>query len=226
MFFWTAFLLGLAGSLHCAAMCGPLVLAMRMPGRVVSGRLLSNSGRIAVYVVLGAIFGLVGRTLVFAGLQNAVSIAAGVAILFGFLFSVRVGVNLQVARVIARLKSAFGLLLKKQSHGSLFVLGALNGLLPCGLVYVALAVAAASGDILHGAGTMLAFGLGTLPMMLSIGFLGNLPLIRNLFAGRRIVRFCGVMAAVLLIVRGLSLGIPYLSPSLSMAGTPTCCHAR
>src|SRR5262249_45968487 len=131
MFPWTAFLLGLAGSVHCAAMCGPLALALRLPNRAVAGRVINNAGRIATYVLLGAILGLLGRTVIFAGLQNSISIAAGVAILLGFPFSSRLGLNLHVAKVLTRLKAAFGLLLHKQTLGSLFVLGGLNGLLPC-----------------------------------------------------------------------------------------------
>ena len=84
---WAAFILGLAGSLHCAGMCGPLALALPHPGRgmagFVGGRLLYQLGRLATYMALGAASGALGHSLSMAGVQRWVSLVAGVPILAG-----------------------------------------------------------------------------------------------------------------------------------------------
>jgi sulfite exporter TauE/SafE len=145
---WTAFLLGLVGSLHCAGMCGPLALALPATGgtRVsfILGRAAYNFGRIATYCALGALFGLAGRTLALAGLQRWLSLGAGVAILVGLTVTSRYALNPPLAHAVAWLKSGLATMLRRRSLGSLWLLGALNGLLPCGLVYVA--GAAGGGD--------------------------------------------------------------------------------
>src|SRR5215212_611248 len=90
---WTGFLLGLVGSLHCAAMCGPLVVAVSNAGgtRLPFGtsRLVYNSGRIATYAAIGLLFGAVGKTFALAGVQRWLSLGAGAAILLGLLLSTR-----------------------------------------------------------------------------------------------------------------------------------------
>jgi len=226
---WTAFLLGLVGSLHCAGMCGPLALAMPATGGTrasfILGRAAYNFGRIFTYCSLGALFGLAGRTLALAGLQRWLSLGAGVVILVGLAVTSRYAVNTPLARAVAWLKSALATMLKRRSLGSLWLLGALNGLLPCGLVYVACAAAVATGGGLRGAGYMLAFGLGTVPMMLGIGLTGRKlqPALR--FRLQRFIPASVALLGLLLILRGMSLGIPYLSPDLS-GGRAQCpaCH--
>src|SRR5678815_4044079 len=146
---WTAFILGLVGSLHCAGMCGPLVLALPATGGATSsgllGRGLYNLGRIITYCILGAVFGLIGHTLSLAGLQRWLSLGAGAAILIGLAASSRYALNTPVTRGAAWLKSGFAKLLPKRTHVSIVFLGLLNGLLPCGLVYAACAGAVAAG---------------------------------------------------------------------------------
>ena len=165
MILWTALLLGLVGSLHCAGMCGPLALALPTTGNAratfVLGRVAYNVGRILTYCLLGAAFGLIGQTLAFAGFQRWVSIAAGLAILLGLLVFSRSTVSLPVARGVTWIKSGLGALLRRRSLASVFSLGVLNGLLPCGLVYAACAGAVATGDLLSGVEYMAAFGFGT-----------------------------------------------------------------
>ena len=182
---WTAFLLGLVGSLHCAGMCGPLALALpaagnTMPGYVL-GRVAYNTGRIVTYCLLGIVFGLAGWTFLLAGL------------------------------------------LRRRFFAALAVLGLLNGLLPCGLVYVACAGAAATGGTMAGASYMTAFGIGTVPMMLAISLSGKLvpPSLRLKLV--KTIPVCVFLLATLLIMRGMSLGIPYVSPDMSGSGA-SCCH--
>jgi uncharacterized protein len=229
MALWTAFLLGLAGSLHCAGMCGPLLCALPRVGSTRSsfyaGRVLYNLGRIAIYCLIGLMFGALGKTLSIAGLQRWLSLVAGVAVLIGLVASAKWHMNTPVWKLVQALKKGFARLLQQRTYVGLFGLGALNGLLPCGLVYVASAGAAASGEVLHGAFYMLAFGLGTLPMMLGIGLAS--AKLRALFGqqSRILIPVSVALVGLVLILRGLSLGIPYLSPDLS-SGHPPCraCH--
>lgn len=229
MTLWTAFLLGLAGSLHCAGMCGPLLCALPVvdQGRIsfYAGRFLYNVGRISLYALLGLAFGALGKTLSIVGLQRWLSFSAGCLILAGLLASAKWNMNAPVGKFVFLLKRAFARLLQQRSYQGLFALGALNGLLPCGLVYVALAGATATGDSWHGGLYMLLFGLGTLPMMLGIGFVT--PKLRQVFGqrGRLLIPVSVALIGLLLLVRGLSLGIPYLSPTLDR-GQAHCsaCH--
>jgi len=224
---WTAFLLGFVGSLHCAGMCGPLALALPATGNstpaYVLGRFAYNAGRIITYCLLGIVFGLVGQTLLLAGLQRWVSIALGVALLLALFASRRLALARPVTAVVNQLKAAMSVLLRRRSLAGLAVLGLLNGLLPCGLVYVACAGAAATGGILEGASYMAAFGVGTVPMMLAISLSGNLVPTSLRLKLVKTIPVCVFLLASLLILRGMSLGIPYLSPDMS-GSSPSCCH--
>lgn len=226
MDFAFAFFLGLLGSLHCAAMCGPLMLALPVlsggVGRFVSGRIIYQVGRVMTYSILGVGAGLVGRSIFVVGLQRWLSIGLGMAILLAFLVSKKISVSAPVVRLVLWLKSAMSAQLQHRSLRALTLLGLLNGLLPCGLVYVALAGAVAQGSWLRSLGYMAAFGLGTTPMMLGISLSRKLfpVFLRTRLRGIIPVGICAV--AGLLILRGMSLGIPYLSPDLS-PGAASCC---
>jgi hypothetical protein len=224
---WTAFLLGLLGSLHCAGMCGPLALALPSttgsPTSFFVGRLAYNAGRVVTYCLLGLVFGLIGKSLLLAGVQRWLSVGLGLLLLLGLIASRRLSAVIPVARLVARLKAGMSHLLRQRSLASLGALGLLNGLLPCGLVYVACAGATATGGLMAGASYMAIFGLGTVPMMLAISLSGRLvpPTLRLKLL--KAVPVAVSLLAVLLILRGLSLGIPYVSPDLS-AGGAGCCH--
>jgi sulfite exporter TauE/SafE len=221
----TALILGLVGSLHCAGMCGPLALALPAPGRTrtgfVIGRLAYNLGRIATYCLLGVVFGIVGQTLLLAGLQRWVSIALGVSLFLGLFASRRLALWRPVTALVAQIRYRMSGLLRRRSFSSLALLGLLNGLLPCGLVYVACAGATATGSIVAAVRYMTAFGVGTVPMMLAVGLLGTLMPVGLRLNLRKAIPVSVFLLASLLILRGMSLGIPYLSPDLA-AGH--CCH--
>ena len=219
----SGFLVGFLGSVHCAGMCGPLALALPVPGggtlTYLYGRAVYNAGRVLTYAVLGAVAGLVGRTLVLAGAQQIVSVVIGLFILLTALLplalkSIFPSFTLP-ARFSARVQAKLSGLMKTSSIVALFLIGLLNGLLPCGFVYVALAAAITTGDVYGGVLFMVGFGIGTGPIMLAIAIAG-----KHLQAGirRRLVTLAPVFTAVLavlLIVRGLNLGIPYISPAVS-----------
>lgn len=226
MDYWTAFILGAVGSLHCAGMCGPLALAV--PGassgtaRFALGRAAYNLGRITTYCALGLVFGLFGKTLVLAGVQRWVSITLGVALIVGLFASRKLALWKPVTLLVNQLKSRMSTLLRQGSLVSTGVLGLLNGLLPCGLVYVAAAGATATGSALTAALYMAAFGAGTLPMMLAIGLGGKLVPLSFRLKLRAAIPVSIFLLGTLLILRGMSLGIPYVSPNL--AAGDSCCH--
>jgi sulfite exporter TauE/SafE len=226
MDYWTAFILGLVGSLHCAGMCGPLAMAVPgatlTPGKFTLSRIAYNLGRIVTYCILGLIFGAFGKTLLLAGIQRWVSIALGILLITGLFASRKLALWKPVTLLVNQLKSRMSALLRQRSLFSVTGLGLLNGLLPCGLVYVAAAGATATGHILNGAIYMAAFGAGTLPIMLAIGFGGKLVPLSLRFKLRAAIPVSIFLLGALLILRGMSLGIPYLSPNLAAADS--CCH--
>jgi sulfite exporter TauE/SafE len=226
---WTAFPLGLAGSLHCAGMCGPLVLALAKARprtmRESTSRVFYHLGRVASYCLLGLILGSLGHVAAPAGFQRWLSIALGVALLAGLLVAARVPLAAPVMKWVTLLKNSMRGLLQRNTLSSQAIMGTLNGLLPCGLVYVAAAGATATGHPLTGAAYMALFGLGTWPMMLGIHFAGQrLPLPSHLSFGS-VTRAAVLLMAVLLILRGLELGIPFVSPNLSAVSSGSgSCH--
>ena len=223
-----ALLLGLLGSLHCAAMCGPLMLALPVAaggaGRFAAGRIVYQLGRVATYCALGLIAGLVGKSLLLTGIQRWLSIVLGVAILLGFFLSKKAAVSAPAVRFVMWLKSAMSTQLRRRTFSSLTLLGLLNGLLPCGLVYVALTAAVTEQNVLSAVAFMAVFGAGTLPVMLAASLSGKcLPLsLRTRLRGA--IPLGIILLAALLVLRGLSLGIPYVSPDLAAGGSGCCRH--
>lgn len=224
---WAALVLGLAGSLHCAGMCGPLALALPHPGRgmggFVAGRLLYQAGRLLTYMLMGLASGVLGHGLSMAGVQRWVSLTAGLLLLSGLVATAWARPAAWLGRWTLRIKGWLGWGLRRRTMGSLLVLGTVNGLLPCGLVYAAAALAATAGGVWAGMGSMALFGLGTIPVMLGLGLGGRA------FPASWRLRLSSMMPAslaavgLLLVLRGMALGIPYLSPD--MAGG-SCCHPR
>ncbi len=219
---WTAFIIGFAGSLHCIGMCGPIAVALPVSGisraRHLAGRATYNLGRILTYSVLGLAAGLVGQTIRVSGYQQVLSIALGVVILLSVFLPGRFGAVLFGSRLHARLfepiRRFWGRLFAQNSVKSMFVIGLLNGFLPCGLVYVALAGAATTGAPLPGALYMAVFGAGTFPAMLAVSLIGRLIGSGLRMKLRRLVPVGAVVLGLLFVMRGMSLGIPYVSPKI------------
>jgi len=222
---WSAFLIGLFGSFHCIGMCGPIALALPVQQNnrfsLISGRILYNVGRALTYAVIGLTFGLVGQSLSLAGLQQSTSILAGVVILLMVLLPSKYSQKLYHLKpaygFTAILKRKFGALLKQKSVTSIFLIGLLNGFLPCGLVYIAVAGAIASGGYLEGALYMFVFGIGTLPIMLAVSLAGNFISLNVRKRISKAIPAFMVILAFLFILRGLNLGIPYISPQLQQS---------
>jgi uncharacterized protein len=219
--FITAFAMGCLGSFHCVGMCGPLALSLPLDNDSFrsksSGALLYNAGRIITYSIFGLVFGLIGRTVSLFGYQQWLSVGLGVLILLFLLFPRKitsVGSLRVVTAFFEKIRHALGGLFHKKNQSSLLVIGLLNGLLPCGLVYMAAAGAIATGDIVNSIFFMAFFGLGTLPMMWSIAFFGNYVSVGIRQKIRKAYPYLMMLMACLLILRGLGLGIAHISPKM------------
>ncbi len=221
MFEWIAALsLGLVGSFHCVGMCGPIALALPLQKGSwlyrIWGGMAYNLGRTVTYGLMGVVFGLLGAGLVIAGLQRWLSVAMGavmiLTVLIPYIFGGSFSAENLGGGLFRKLSKGFGMLLSKGTPSALFLIGLMNGLLPCGLVYVALAGALAAGHPLGSALFMVLFGLGTLPMLLMVSLAGNLVSrsIRSFI--NRLIPWVVVLIGILFILRGLNLGIPYISP--------------
>jgi sulfite exporter TauE/SafE len=233
-FVWAAITLGFLGSFHCVGMCGPIALALPLNRNSfiskLTGTFFYNIGRIFVYALFGGLFGLVGQSFVIAGYQQVLSITLGCIILIMVLLPTSIANRFKLTsflyKYIGKLKEQLGLLFKQRTYSSLFFIGTLNGLLPCGLVYIGIAGAIATGNSLQGSMFMAFFGLGTLPAMLVLSLLGNNINVKFRNKIRKAVpAFVSVMA-LLLILRGMNLGIPYVSPKMAedKAVCQKCCR--
>jgi uncharacterized protein len=226
-----AFTMGLLGSLHCVGMCGPIALALPV-GNLENkffARILYNAGRILTYTLAGFLFGLFGKGLAIAGLQQIISISLGVAILLSLFVSLKVFRKIDPTSLIykftGRLKVSFKKLFTINSYSSLLGIGILNGLLPCGLVYLAFAASISTGDPFKGGVFMFFFGLGTAPLMFAVSSISSMIKKTSLVRLRNIVPAVTLIVGVLLVVRGMNMGIPYLSPQINVeSGIVHKCH--
>lgn len=224
MDFITALTLGLIGSFHCVGMCGPIAIALPLPQKSWAYKLLGvflyNIGRVITYAILGAIFGLLGQGIELAGFQKVVSILMGaimiISVLFPVIFRNRISLDSFITGYVGRFIGSFKKLFKIQSLSSLFIIGLLNGLLPCGLVYIAVAGAINTNDVTLGILYMILFGLGTAPMLAFVTLAGSL--VSGSFRTKinKLIPYIVVLIGILFILRGLSLGIPYVSPKDQM----------
>lgn len=216
MALWTAFSIGLLGSLHCVGMCGPIALALPYSGRshwALLGRiLLYQFGRIITYAILGLLIGIIGKGVFLAGFQTQLSLALGILLLGAALFSINIESKLLRIPVINHLnswtKKKIGYYLGKSSPGTFAVIGLLNGLLPCGLVYMAIVGAVGAGTIWHSSAYMILFGLGTLPLMLLTSLAGQFIKLKWRSLIRKLVPAFLLVFAVLFIIRGLNFDLP------------------
>lgn len=207
---------GLLGSLHCLGMCGPLALALPVgglsPRRVAWARLAYSAGRVGTYALLGAVVGWLGERVALGGLARSVSVVAAGVLLLTQLPARWVPFR-PLHAASAALRQRVMPLLKRRSLAGMAGLGVVNGLLPCGLLYVGLANAAASATAFGGAACMALFGVGTLP---AFAVAWALPNVLGTSARLRVQRLMPVvpfLVAALLLLRGLNLGIPYVSPA-------------
>lgn len=224
---YAAFLLGLTGSLHCVGMCGPLMLATSN-GKGLSRLLAYQSGRILIYTILGVLLGAIGLGARLWNAQSGIAISSGM-LLIAFAFY-----RLDPARMVQAipgyahfqvgLRAQMGRLLPQSGLVAGFAVGCCNGLLPCGLVYLAVIGAANAPSPMAGAMFMVAFGVGTLPLLL-VTLLAGRRLLR-LDAGRlaSITPLVMTVAGLLLLYRGFEARLPADFFSFQDQFFPPMCH--
>ncbi len=229
-FIWAAIGLGFVSSFHCIGMCGPIALALPIgkvnPLQRLFFILIYNLGRIFTYALLGALFGILGSSLVIGSFQNTVSITIGLFLMASVFFgrnALQNSLNNSLFGFFNAIKSGLSKLFSKNTKSSILFIGLLNGLLPCGMVYLAIAGAVTTGSFVNGALFMFFFGIGTFSIMLTLPLFGNL--IGQSFRKQmqKISPAFKVGMAALLILRGLNLGIPYISPE-STEQNGIVCH--
>ena len=215
---YTALILGIAGSLHCVGMCGPIALSLPLRGGTILqkiwGGTLWSFGRILTYSIMGGLFGLVGSGFKMLGYQQVISIIiGGMMILSVFLPALfKNFTSGSITALFNPIRRGMQQLFKERNNRALLLIGIFNGLLPCGLVYMAVAGAIATADFVYAVLYMALFGLGTLPLLLVVSLLGNVISLSLRKTISKVVPVVIVGLGIIFILRGLSLGIPFLSP--------------
>jgi sulfite exporter TauE/SafE len=230
---YSALLLGLISSLHCIGMCGPIAMMLPVdrnnPAKKTLQIVTYHLGRLTAYGLLGLVFAMLGKGLYLAGIQQQFSIITGILMIAIVMIPEKIFARYNFSkpayRAISKVKTGLGNRFRQKGYRALYTAGVLNGFLPCGLVYAALFGAIAMQGVAYGVLYMILFGAGTIPLMSVVvyasGMLKN-PL-RNSFS--KIVPYAAVVIGMLFIVRGLGLGIPFVSPSninLYVAEAPNC----
>lgn len=233
--FLSAIIFGLLGSFHCIGMCGPIAFMLPVDKNKPVKKFFQitsyHFGRLLTYSLIGLLFGFLGKGFYFFGFQQQLSIAVGVSMIFVILFPKifqRISFSKNISKIIFKIKNSLGKELKKKGNDTFFTIGFLNGFLPCGLVYMAIFGALTTSNAFSGSLYMFLFGLGTVPLMTAVVYLGSFAkgnFRKNIQKAIPIVVIC---IGTLFILRGLGLGIPFVSPLEPIlskaASTVTNCH--
>lgn len=227
-----ALALGFLGSFHCIGMCGPIALSLpvqHLKGfQKIFGILIYNLGRALTYFLLGILFGVIGMSFQLFGWQQILSIALGSLLILVFVFSVFSKRFLKSSVLLQKWNQKISKIIVPLFHrkgfDALFLIGFLNGLLPCGLVYMAIAGALATGNILTSGLFMAAFGLGTMPAMMATSFAAGMITLKMRNTIKKSFPYLLGIMGILLLLRGMNLGIPYLSPVLGNTHQVENCH--
>ena len=230
----SALILGLMGSLHCVGMCGPIAFMLpvdRTNNYKKFGQIfIYHFGRLLAYGIIGLVFGLLGKGLSIFGIQQKLSIAIGIIMILIVLIPYQTfnkyNLSKPIYKVISKVKNQLGKELKKKSPDTFLTIGFLNGFLPCGLVYMALFGSIAMGDALQGSLYMMLFGVGTLPLMTAAIYFSNLLKGGIRQKVQKAIPVFVIIIGALFILRGLGLGIPYVSPApvTQLASSAIECH--
>ena len=219
--FLSALVFGLLGSFHCVGMCGPIAFVLPVDRsntyKKVFQITLYHIGRLLAYSIIGLVFGIIGKGLYLFGFQQQLSIVIGIAMIVVVLIPYntfnKYNFSKPIYKIISKVKSSLGAALKKKSPDTFLTIGFLNGFLPCGLVYMAVFGAIASGNALEGSLYMAIFGLGTIPLMTTAIYFSNFLKGTLRQKIQKAIPVFVVLIGALFILRGLGLGIPYLSPA-------------
>jgi len=229
----TGLILGLASNFHCLGMCGPIAMVLPLNRKnnwtILSGTLQYNLGRTLMYGGLGVLFGLLGVTIQVFGILQWLSIAAGIALV---IFAWRKQLKVWFPHVSnpfgiqKGIQKLMGKSMKSKSRFRLFAFGAINGLLPCGMVYVALLNALLADSLMSSALAMIAFGVGTLPVMIFVPFMSNKIGVETRKKINRSIPYVLTVVGLMIALRGMNLGIPFVSPKISAPAQKMTLHGE
>jgi sulfite exporter TauE/SafE len=233
--FLSAIIFGLLGSFHCIGMCGPIAFMLpvdrKKPVKTFFQILSYHLGRLFTYSLIGLLFGFLGKGFYFFGFQQQLSIIVGVSMILVVLFPKvfqKISISKNISKVIFKIKNSLGKELKKKGNDTFFTIGFLNGFLPCGLVYMAIFGALATSNAFSGSLYMFLFGLGTIPLMTAVVYLGRFAKGNFRKNIQKAIPILVIFIGTLFILRGLGLGIPYISPLKpilsSAASSVSGCH--
>lgn len=230
----SALIMGLMGSFHCVGMCGPIAFMLPVdhnkPAKKLLQVFLYHIGRLTSYSILGLVFGFLGKGLYVFGMQQRLSILIGVIMIVVILIPYKTFSKYNFSRpiysLLTKVKSRLGKELQKKSPDTFLTIGLLNGLLPCGLVYMALFGSIATASPWLGALFMVLFGLGTIPLMTTAVYFGSMLKGTAKKSVQRLIPVFVILIGLLFILRGLGLGIPYISPEpvLDVVGNSMDCN--
>jgi len=233
-FISAALILGFISSFHCIGMCGPIAFSLGIDAtnkfKFHTQNITYQFGRITTYTFMGLMFGIIGRGLNILVYQKYISITAGILLILMVLLpgkTSEIGNQMKfLNRFMIKLKIFLSKYIQRKDYFSRYTTGILNGLLPCGPVYVALTASIAAGNILNSALFMTFYGIGTLPFMFAAVVAGNLMSIKLRNKLNKIYPYMIILMGIIFIFRGLELGIPFLSPSsnaLQLNAIKDCC---
>lgn len=227
-----AFTMGLMSSFHCIGMCGPIALALPVQKgnqwQKFAGLSIYNIGRAISYAMLGAIIGSVGSSLIWIGYLRYLSVLAGILMLAYVFWPSKLDQYFHPPKfwqqTVNQVKKGMSEMLRSRKMHGWLGLGILNGLLPCGMVYLALISSVATGSIFGGGIYMLLFGIGTLPMMMTVGFCKNwfTPALRSRM--RKLTPVMLAVAGIWLVGRGIFIEYPLVGSGSS--AEITICHGK
>ncbi len=231
---WSAIILGLLGSFHCIGMCGPIAFMLPVDRsnstRKVTQIFTYHLGRLLAYGLIGLFFGLVGKSLYIFGIQQQLSIAIGILMILVVLIPAQTFNKYNFSRplykIISKIKASLGKALQKKTADTFLTIGFLNGFLPCGLVYMAVFASLAMQSSGQASLYMVLFGIGTIPLMTTAIYLGKFINSKVKQRIQKAIPVFVVIIGILFILRGLGLGIPYLSPApmVDMVSSAIECH--
>ncbi|WP_235296421.1 sulfite exporter TauE/SafE family protein [Portibacter marinus] len=215
--FYVAFTLGMFGSLHCLGMCGPLAFAL-LPGIHRGGIkntlrvILYNLGRTSSYMILGLIAGLFISAISLTGLQKPLTILVGIVLIIMAFVSINlertISKNKIYQKAISYYHRKIRYILQEKASRNAWFLGMLNGLVPCGLVYLALAGALNSGSLSNSSLFMAYFGLGTFPAMFLLLIGSSYLTLSNRLRWNKVMTYLQLMVGIFLIYRGIAVEMP------------------
>jgi len=228
--FIIAFTFGLFGSLHCVGMCGPIVLSIPMNAKekfeVAFFSFFYHLGRISTYVFLGFLLSILGWGVAIAGFQKQLAIILGALMILIALYSLcskYIPITINIGQNFNKITSIISKHINVSTKSSAFKLGLLNGFIPCGLVYFALAAALSGANMLYGVFYMFCFGLGTIPLLLIVMMLGKFSM-SNIIKLRSLFPYFVIIVGIMIILRGLNMSIPLEFSFWEQGNFPPLCH--